>query len=154
MPAGTPVELFAVSYGPEAPVRAREAGTVSAVFSKGMYLQGNGGRVVGLLDASAMDGPLTLRVSGLDAVLRALDIAVGEPFKSDGVTLNLSTRLKIDLQQALEWTPPTVRLKTAGDDLPSAIETLRRAAPARGKQAGLWPLVGATTRCFAWPTND
>ncbi len=121
----------------------REGGIVSAVLSNSIYLQGEGGDLVGLVDSRRADGPITIRVSGLDRVIGTLKGVAGGCFTANGSVLNISESLEIDMAKAVSWVPPAVTLKANNDELHEAIAELHSTICALGAKSGLGPLVSA-----------
>lgn len=133
--------LLAASYGPEVSTLAWERGAVIAVVGGGLYLQSDGGSIACLVDASRPDGPLTLRLFGLESVLRERRIEVGDAFTGGGFAIEIGGKVLVNLDAARPWTPPFVSLEADRASLQSAIAALRGAIASQRICDGLAPLV-------------
>jgi hypothetical protein len=129
--------LSAVSYGPEVEALARRDGVVGAVTGRGIYLHGDGGAIVGMVDASAADGPLTLRVHGLAAALPDFGVDASSPFAGDGETVNIAGKVEIKLHGARPWQPPAVKLTADSRQLEEATGALHSAISGQRARGGL-----------------
>jgi hypothetical protein len=140
--------LPAISYGPEVAALAHEGGEVYGVTGKGAYLHARGGALVGLVDSRGVDGPVTLRVLGLDGVLGDLQSSHGRPFIGNGSTLQIAGILEIDLKLARQWIPPTVHLGADSKSIRETTQVLRDVISTHGARSGLGPLVDYG---YLWP---
>jgi Protein of unknown function (DUF2877) len=144
-------KLSAVSYGPEAVALAHESGEVHGVVSKGVYLYARSGALVGLVDSREADGPVTVRVLGLNGALALLKHSHGQAFQGNGSTVQIAGKLEIDLKQALQWTPPAVRLEGDSSTLDESIRALHSVIYRRGARGGLASLADLAFRGRATP---
>jgi hypothetical protein len=118
----------AISLGPEATSITRQHGSVIAVLSNAVYLEGVDGSILSIVDARAADGPLTLRVDGLGRLLDKLAKGdVGVPFRGVGNTLRIDGKVDVDLREARPWTPARVVTLVDGPGREAALDELRAA---------------------------
>ncbi len=145
--------LSAISYGPGVLALMCEGGIVSAVLSNSIYLQSEGGDLVGLVDSRRADGPITIRVSGLDRVVGTLKGVAGGCFTANSLVLNICDSLEIDMTKAVPWVPPAVTLTANNDELHEAIVELHSTICALDAKSGLGPLVSAMPVAFQTKMN-
>jgi hypothetical protein len=83
--AANMLQVDAISFGPEAVTLMMAGGIrgrVLAVLRNAIYIEGEGGQVVAIVDDHAEDGPLTARVADLPALLRAVSAYPGTKFQA------------------------------------------------------------------------
>jgi hypothetical protein len=73
-----------------------------------VYLFGEGGGVLGLVDEHLPDGPLQVRIVGLRDALGRLAGAEGEPFLVEGSKLYLGCRMTVEFASSAPWSPPSL----------------------------------------------
>ncbi|MDQ3707376.1 MAG: DUF2877 domain-containing protein [Chloroflexota bacterium] len=93
----------ALSAGPELAQFAGKQGRVLAVLSNAVYLRCDGGQIVGVTGQSAEDGPFTLRVRDIDALVRLLKGRESLTFACTGAFLELEGLATLDRSSARQW---------------------------------------------------
>src|SRR5215210_5911008 len=84
------LHIDALSMGPEAVASAATSGRVLAVLRNALYLESEVGHVVAVVGAQAPDGPLALRVPGIEPVLPALTVSPGATFQGEAEALQIA----------------------------------------------------------------
>lgn len=110
------------------------------MLSNAVYLQSEGGDLVGLVDSRKANGPITIRVSGLEGTLSALRDMAGRGFVGDGTALNISQCLDINMQEATPWVPPAITLTASPHELRETLRELHSIICSTGAKLGLGPL--------------
>ncbi|HEX8229234.1 MAG TPA: DUF2877 domain-containing protein [Chloroflexia bacterium] len=95
----------AISAGPELAQLAGKHGQVLAVLSNAVYLRCDGGQIVGITGQAAEDGPFTLRVLDIDALIRLLRGQESLTFACTGALLEFEGVATLDLSSARQWHP-------------------------------------------------
>ncbi|MDQ5823094.1 MAG: DUF2877 domain-containing protein [Chloroflexota bacterium] len=93
----------AISAGPELAQFAGKQGQVLAVLSNAVYLRCEGGQIIGITGQAAEDGPFTVRVSDIDALIQLLKGRESLTFTCTGAFLELSGLATLDLSGARPW---------------------------------------------------
>ncbi len=99
--------LPALSLGPEAAALRQVAtqGHVLAVLRNALYLEADEGYVISIVGPDAPDGPLTIRVPDLSALLHPLRDQQGAPFQATPAALEIAGTVRVTWAQVAAWTP-------------------------------------------------
>ncbi|HUS17908.1 MAG TPA: DUF2877 domain-containing protein [Chloroflexia bacterium] len=95
-----------------------------AVLHNALYLESSGGYVVCLLGPHGEDGPLSIRVSELDALLAWARDAPGAVFHADRAGITFSDGARVNWAGAPVWQPPPVPPPGAPNQLTEAAAVL------------------------------
>jgi hypothetical protein len=89
--AANMLQVDAISFGPEAAALmvGRIGGRLLAVLRNAIYLEGDGGHIVAIVDEYAEDGPLTVRSRNLPALLCAVSPHPGAKFQATGRAIEI-----------------------------------------------------------------
>jgi hypothetical protein len=96
-----------------------------------------------LVDSQEADGPVTIRVAGLNGALRSLKNSTGSEFSGNGSVLRIEAKVAIDLSEARRWVPPTISLHAGKRLAREAVQALFHLMAVKGAKTGLGPLVTA-----------
>ncbi len=132
--------LPALSLGPEAAALRQVAtqGHVLAVLRNALYLEADEGYVINIVGPDAPDGPLTLRVPDLSALLHPLRDQQGAPFQATPAALEIAGTVRVTWAQAAAWTPILPAHIAPADARTAAAHTL--AAELAYHNFGFWIL--------------
>ena len=127
-----PTVIPALSLGPEAAaLRAAPAsGHVLAVLRTAVYLESDDGAIIGIVGADAPDGPLTVRVPDLPALLIALRDQEGATFHATPAALTIADTIHIPWAAIPAWTPTPPAILAPPAARAAAAHTLATLLPA------------------------
>ncbi|HYP39527.1 MAG TPA: DUF2877 domain-containing protein [Chloroflexia bacterium] len=100
------LQIDAISFGPEAAalVAGGIGGRVLAVLRNAIYVEGDGGHIVAIVDEHAEDGPLTVRIHDLPALLRAVSPHPGAAVQVTGRAIEIHGLARVRWAGRL-WVP-------------------------------------------------
>ena len=125
MPYNNPMHHFtAISAGPEIEQMRSARGQVLAVLSNAVYLLSESGHILGIAGEDAEDGPFTLRVRNIDALLHLLRGRDSRAFAGTQTFLELAGVARIELGQANEWRPQAPTLTEPASERVKALRAL------------------------------
>jgi hypothetical protein len=139
------LETIALSLGPEVAALPGTAGRVLAVLRNAVYLENAAGHIACLVAEDGVDGPLTLRVRDLSAILGGLRAHPDAAFAATDHALEIVQVTRIRWEAAPRWTPLQPASIGAAPDRRAAVEMLVSLSAAWGPLAG----EGADDGCFA-----